>query len=270
MEVINEERIDESKNRLFVDMDGTLAIFTPVDQLETLYEEGYFYYQKPLVNVIDATKDIIVNHVSEVEVFILSAYLTDSQYALQEKNEWLDDHLPELPKENRIFMPCGDDKKIYIPQGIRSNDWLLDDYTKNLVLWQPPARGIKLLNGINHTRGTWSHDRLSYQKEGSDLAADIISIMSGKQIKDIPPNSRTEVIDTEFGKIHLTFNSQDGWTDFEQGLANWQMDQYGIMILDENEKPTVQNHVIKELENRGMLNPLKTEVEPLLKPEMKL
>jgi len=102
-------------------------------------------------------------------------------------------------------MSCGDDKKLYIPQGIRSDDWLLDDYTKNLVLWQPPARGIKLLNGINHTRGTWAHDRLSYQKEANDLAADIISVMSGKQIRDIPPNAKTEVIDTEIQTLLSPF-----------------------------------------------------------------
>lgn len=29
---------DTEKQRLFVDMDGTLAVFTPVDELETLYE----------------------------------------------------------------------------------------------------------------------------------------------------------------------------------------------------------------------------------------
>jgi len=64
VEVINVERIDASKNRLFVDMDSTLAKFTPVEQLETLYEEGYFYNQKPLISVVDAIKDIISNHES--------------------------------------------------------------------------------------------------------------------------------------------------------------------------------------------------------------
>lgn len=29
------------KKRLFVDMDGTLAVFRNVDTLETLYEKGY-------------------------------------------------------------------------------------------------------------------------------------------------------------------------------------------------------------------------------------
>ncbi len=32
----------KKKQRLFVDMDGTLSVFTPVKELEALYEKGYF------------------------------------------------------------------------------------------------------------------------------------------------------------------------------------------------------------------------------------
>ena len=142
------------KQRLFVDIDGTLAVFKPVDTLETLYEKGYFLNLAPHENVVAAVKEIVTNH-PEIEVNILSAYLTDSQYALQEKNEWLDRYLPEIDQTHRIFVPCGSDKKEGIG-GIRSDDFLLDDYTHNLNEWQPPARGIKLLNAINHTRGSWA------------------------------------------------------------------------------------------------------------------
>lgn len=72
------------KQRLFVDIDGTLAVFKPVDTLETLYEKGYFLNLAPHENVVAAVKEIVTNH-PEIEVNILSAYLTDSQYALQEK-----------------------------------------------------------------------------------------------------------------------------------------------------------------------------------------
>ena len=61
-------------------------------------------------NVVAAVKEIVTNH-PEIEVNILSAYLTDSQYALQEKNEWLDRYLPEIDQTHRIFVPCGSDKK---------------------------------------------------------------------------------------------------------------------------------------------------------------
>jgi 5'(3')-deoxyribonucleotidase len=139
--------------RLFVDMDGTLAVFQPVDKLETLYEKGYFLNLAPHERVVDAVKNIIQTR-SDIEVYVLSAVLSDSKFALDEKNAWINSFLPEIPTERRIFPPCGTDKKRYIPKGIKSDDFLLDDYTHNLTLWQPPARGIKLLNGINHTTGT--------------------------------------------------------------------------------------------------------------------
>ena len=168
------------RQRLFVDMDGTLAVFTPVDELETLYEKGYFANLEPHDNVIAAVKDIMANH-PEIEVHILSAYLTDSQYALQEKNEWLDRYLPEIDQAHRVFVPCGSDKKQGIEGGIRQDDFLLDDYTHNLNDWQPPARGIKLLNAINHTRGSWEHDRIRFDREPSALAEGIVSIMQGRE-----------------------------------------------------------------------------------------
>lgn len=168
------------RQRLFVDMDGTLAVFTPVDELETLYEKGYFANLEPHDNVIAAVKDIMANH-PEIEVHILSAYLTDSQYALQEKNEWLDRYLPEIDQAHRVFVPCGSDKKQGIEGGIRQDDFLLDDYTHNLNDWHPPARGIKLLNAINHTRGSWEHDRIRFDREPSALAEGIVSIMQGRE-----------------------------------------------------------------------------------------
>lgn len=166
--------------RLFVDMDGTLAVFKPVDEMETLYEKGYFLDLEPHENVVAAIKEIITKN-PDIEVNILSAYLSDSKYALQEKNAWLDKYLPEISRDHRIFVPCGTDKKEGIRDGIREDDFLLDDYTKNLNEWQPPARGIKLLNGINHNRGTWAYDRLRYDREAASLASAIVSVVRGEQ-----------------------------------------------------------------------------------------
>lgn len=172
------------KQRLFVDMDGTLAVFKEVDTLETLYQKGYFASLEPHENVVSAIKDIIKN-CPDIEVNILSAYLTDSHYALAEKNEWLDRFLPEIPKENRVFLPCGEDKKSAIEGGVRPDDFLLDDYTKNLNEWQPPARGIKLVNAINDTRKSWAFDRVFFNKDPKGIAKNIVDIMRSGRSRGI-------------------------------------------------------------------------------------
>lgn len=170
------------KQRLFVDMDGTLAEFKVVDTLETLYEPGYFYSLKPQENVVEAIK-LMTRYGnegnSEVEVYVLSAYLSDSNYALNEKNAWLDKYLPEIDKEHRLFLPCGEDKWKFIKNtvgdsGNPEKDYLLDDYSINLHSWDPPARGIKLMNGINGNKGTWANPELkknsiSVDRGGWDL-----------------------------------------------------------------------------------------------------
>lgn len=185
-----------AKQRLFVDMDGTIAVFKKVDTLETLYEKDYFLNLEPITNVITAIKQIIKDF-PDIEVHTLSAVLTDSIYAVDEKNAWLDKYLPEVDREHRIFTPCGQDKKKYVH--IRETDYLLDDYTHNLNLWQPPARGIKLLNGINHTKGSWEHDCLRFDKEPTELAFNIVQIMEGTdRIYDNKPHMENNEVGAKY------------------------------------------------------------------------
>ena len=183
---------DKKTKRLFVDMDGTLAEFKTVDTLERLYEPHYFERLKPNENVVAAIKDITINH-PEIEVYILSAVLSDSKYALYEKKAWLKEYLPEIPDERCIFPPCGSDKKDYIPDGIRNDDYLLDDYSLNLNAWEPPARGIKLLNGINGNNGTWDKDSVSFLNSSEALSEKICAIINDDiRIKEQRPQTLTD------------------------------------------------------------------------------
>ena len=207
--------IDESLSeilrlRLFLDLDGTAATFQKVDTLETLYEKGYFLNLEPNQNVVDAIRIIIREH-PEIEVYVMSSVLSDSKYALQEKNQWIDRYLPEIDMEHRIFPACGENKLDYIPGGVRETDLLLDDYTHNLTLWEPPARGIKLLNGINHTRETWRGNRIRYDKSPEELVENIVDIaINGVIIRDIKPQeselervlSRLEKLPKELADIN--------------------------------------------------------------------
>lgn len=168
----------KEKQRLFVDMDGTLTEFYPQESMEPIYKSGYFLNLEPHQNVVDAIYHIVKNH-RDIEVYVLSAYLSDSSHALTEKNCWLDLHLPEIDREHRIFVPNGSDKKEWI-DGLREDDYLLDDYTVNLLRWHP-GNGIKLLNEINHTHETWDKDRIRYDRESVELAESIVDIMKGRQ-----------------------------------------------------------------------------------------
>ena len=195
------------KQRLFVDMDGTLAEFKTVDTLETLYEKDYFINLKPNENVLGAIKQLIADN--DIDVYILSAYLTDSRYALEEKNAWLDKYLPELPQEKRLFVPCGTDKSVAVPGLIRPDDYLLDDYTKNLSEWEPPARGIKLINGINHTNGTWQGDKIQFTHAPEELSSMISDVMKGWT------HFYEDRIVTDSVTMHSTKNDNRGEYDIE-------------------------------------------------------
>lgn len=165
--------------RLFVDMDGTLAVFRSVDTLEKLYEKDYFANLEPQMNVIDGIRHIIRNN-PNIEVFVLSAVLSDSPYAVPEKNEWLDKYLPEVDAEHRLYPACGESKKEFLKGsygGVRSDDFLLDDYSKNLHEWEPPAKGIKVMNGINGKNGTWTKDKVSIECDGNTFAECVVNIM---------------------------------------------------------------------------------------------
>lgn len=152
--------------RIFFDMDGTLATYKPVEQIEEFYQPGYFSGLDPQMAVIDAAKKLIQDHRGEAEVFVLSAVFPDNPGAIQEKIHWLDQYLPEIDQEHRIFSPVGMPKHLCVPGGIRPDDILLDDYTVNLLTWADFAIGVKLLNGINHSRGTWKGIKV-HKEEGA-------------------------------------------------------------------------------------------------------
>lgn len=153
--------------RLFVDMDGTLAKWNNV-AFEQLYEEGYYRNLEPNERLLNDIKYLLQK--SDYDVYVLSAYLTDSQYALKEKKEWLKEHLPELPEEKQLFVPFGESKAEFFKKNnltpITATDLLLDDYTKNLLDWKEwGGTGIKCLNGINHTNKTWSGEVYSLYEQ---------------------------------------------------------------------------------------------------------
>lgn len=228
--------------RLFVDMDGTLAEwrsfkyeFTSLEEVQNankliyqrLNENDYFYNLKPQENVVEAIRELIKND-NDIDVYILSSVISDK--AISDKNRWLDKYLPEIDYEHRIYSEDGKDKKDYIEGGVRSDDYLLDDRTLNLTLWEPPARGIKLLNGQNHTAGTWKGDMLTYINNPSMIAQKIVSIMNeNEKVRDEQPFHMEQTITIKPLTVNA-FENEELWEKEHAALK----EQYLKIVNDRN------------------------------------
>lgn len=172
------------KKRLFLDIDGTLAQFHDVDKtfIEAMWTQGFYISLKPFENLVNGIKLFIKENPS-VEVYVLSAYLdTDPPFVVDEKNEWLDKHLPEITKVRRIFTRAGDNKSDYIGE-IGPGDFLLDDYNKNLHEFEDAGGcSIKFRNDVNHkgmgayggeTGPLWGGSIISYDATPGAIAYDL-------------------------------------------------------------------------------------------------
>lgn len=136
------------KNKIYFDMDGTLAVFNKDASLEDLHRNGYFKDLKPMENMVSAVKAMIKQGYN---VYILSSVL-NNDYSIPDKTSWLKEYLPELSEEKIIFVPYGASKSEYLAEK-SSSDILVDDFSKNLHEWH--GVGIKVLNGINWNNKTW-------------------------------------------------------------------------------------------------------------------
>lgn len=204
-----------TKPRLFVDMDGTLAEWRQINIVvksqeeatekevanrlnQILYSPGYFSSLEPHYEVVRAIKSLISSN--EIEVYILSCVLPDKDgiSPLDQKNKWLDKYLAEVDSSHRIFVPDGEDKKKYVPGGIKENDTLLDDFTKNLEKWAEIGKSIKLLNGINFRNKTWRGSRVAYNDTSLKNCL-MDAVLNGKNISHNPPCPQNKVMtDEEF------------------------------------------------------------------------
>lgn len=195
------------KNRLFVDMDGVLAKFIEVEYIEKLYEKEYFRNLPPQMNVINSIKEIIKN--KDTEVYILSAVIKNSKYAAIEKLEWLKEYLPEIDNKHILFTADGKSKIEELENlfdiKISKTDFLLDDYTKNLVAWEngtirTSGTGIKLLNNINHTKGTWQGWKLHFEDER--LYNRLCDVMKYETKRELKKENRKSLLSKKYKDIY--------------------------------------------------------------------
>lgn len=184
--------LPETRPRLFVDMDGTLARFhDEVQYLERMYEPGFFRDLKPFRSAVETIREFMQQH-PDVEVYILSSAIPGYPPGCeQQKQAWLDKYLPEIGRAHRLFPEMGTDKSTVIPGGIRPTDVLLDDYNKNLEEWrQAGGQSVKFVNNINDKAligERWNGERMYHDAAPVDNAKFLAQMTGAKQT---PPSQQ--------------------------------------------------------------------------------
>ena len=152
-------------NKIFLDLDGTLARFNVPNALERFdKEEGFFARLK-------AYKDIeVVNELAKTnKLFIISA--SPNEQADKDKMIWLTKYLPNINVENITICRLGQNKAKIIQDKynitINEQCYLLDDYTKNLNEWESfGGKGIKRITKVSdNSTKKWKGLELKQLKE---------------------------------------------------------------------------------------------------------
>ena len=141
-------------NKIFLDMDGTLARFNVKNALNRFETEKGFF-----ANLLAYKGIEIINEMAKAgNVYIISA--SPNKQADNDKMIWIEKYLNNVPMENRLICRCGENKAEYLKSKglqIDKNSYLLDDYTKNLVEWESAGGvGIKRLTKVaDNSTGKW-------------------------------------------------------------------------------------------------------------------
>lgn len=173
------------EKKLFVDMDGTIVKWQTAASMDDLMKEGFFISGVPHNSVIEAVTELR----NDADVAVLSAYLAESPFAKNEKNEWLDIYADGMA-DSRFFVPTynkvapKDVKIVFVEQALgrplRKTDILLDDYSVNLHAWEKAGgTAVKVRNGVNGTHGTWKGAYIRANDSADNIAAKIREICTG-------------------------------------------------------------------------------------------
>lgn len=161
-----------SKVRVFFDMDGVMAEYEKYVSIDDFSTPGYFRNRPPVMPIIKAMKYLVDNASDEIEIGIDSKAMNNA-YSKIEKMEWLNEFCSFIKKENIYFADEEKDKSAVLNETYKS-DILIDDYTPNLEKWH--GIGIKFLNGINNTKGTWKGYVVSGKSSPIIIAMTILAI----------------------------------------------------------------------------------------------
>lgn len=167
--------------RVFWDMDGTLVNpFDIPDYLQKMNESYEFFFNLPeYKNMLGALILFVEKHSDKIPSKILSAG-NGNPGCLPGKDFWLDTKIPNSTnvKIERIYTEIGKPKAAFIEGGIGPGDYLIDDFSKNLLEWEAHGgTGIKLINQINGSGKNWNKACVNIQDEPEAILAQIEKII---------------------------------------------------------------------------------------------
>ena len=146
---------------VYFDIDGTLGYWykdgrgLPLEEILNP-KNHYFRDIEPHPMMIELAKAL---HNSGADVCIISAADRDT---FRDKWEWIDEHLPFIPKENICFAPLGADKSEFV-KGNAEHSILIDDYNKNLA--ERTGKSIKAINFVNSHQLKYDEIDFTMQEE---------------------------------------------------------------------------------------------------------
>lgn len=158
------EQDAEKKQRVFVDMDGTLYAFHDdiLDneghvQIEKMYEKDFFLKLKSFERMHEALK--LLHENPNTEIYILSS--ADKLNIVDQKIKVIERDFGFIDRDHMLFPKTWENKANAIPNSIQKSDILIDDYNVNLEAWeQAGGQAVKFVNNINHNaQGRFGGDK---------------------------------------------------------------------------------------------------------------
>ncbi len=171
----------KQKHKLFVDFDGTLAEFRRSAGPDTYSRKGYSRELRPFENVIKAIKNL--SKMQMFDVYLCSAVLP-YDYVVDDKNWWLDKYLPEIPKENRLYVKYGESKIDCVKSvGVSTGDVFLDDYNPNLtdIASINVVEPVKLVNDINDNSHEWRGAKVHFDTDAEEIMMTLYGLSLARQ-----------------------------------------------------------------------------------------
>lgn len=146
-------------NRIFLDLDGTLAKFNVRNALKRFDNEIGFFAKLGAYKGIEGINKMA----KQGNLYIISA--SPNIQADIDKMTWIEKYLPDIPKNHIVICRCGECKALVLRRlglVIDKNCYLLDDYTKNLVEWET-------FGGVGIKRITKCSDNSTKKWKGLEL-----------------------------------------------------------------------------------------------------